>query len=170
MTTDLYDPGAARLDGMWRNVYRKAAGVALRSVRLLLDAHVHNLHRPVGVAIVLDRGGAVLATGSAVEFEMPAAARTLTAWSLVSKEVGSMVIDVRKAATWADFPATAGDLAAGASICGGSKPTLSSARKAADQPVTGWDVDLEANCVLQLVNESVSGITRATLILHWQAA
>lgn len=87
---------------------------------------------------------------------------TITGVKLLSKETGSMVIDIQKD-TYANYPPTGAD-----SICSSTKPTLSSASKYSDTTLSGWVTSISAGDVLRFVVNSCSTITKAKLSITLQ--
>jgi hypothetical protein len=77
---------------------------------------------------------------------------------------GSAVIDVRKSPTTA-LPPTPGY-----SICGATKPTITSGVYKTDLLLTGWDTAVAAGDVLSFVLESVSVFEYITIVLYVEQA
>ena len=100
--------------------------------------------------------GSVLSTGTK-GYTTIAASGTIVKATLVAKETGSIVFDIKKS-TYSGFPTTS-------SICSSAKPTLSSAQKNTDSTLTGWTTSLSAGDVLEFVVDSVTAITAVTLVL-----
>jgi hypothetical protein len=129
------------------------------------DSHDHSggdgapIYKTIAVGITVDGSGVALTTGSKGFRTIPHAA-TIVGWQLISKESGSIVIDVKKCAH-ANFPTTS-------SICGSAKPTLSSAQINHDEALTSWTTSISAGDILEFVVDSASTVTRATLTLHLQ--
>ena len=96
-------------------------------------------HTPVaaGLTVLLDGGGAVIATGHTVYVKVPFAC-TVTGWEIVADASGSIVCPISRAPT--STPATFTE------ISGSSDPTLSSAQTNKDTSIGGdWsDVTLDA--------------------------
>lgn len=85
---------------------------------------------------------------------------TITGWSVVADQVGSIVVDVWKD-TWANFPPTVAD-----TITGSEKPTLTSQQKNEDQALTTWDTTVEEGDVVAFYVESVSTV-QTVQVLIW---
>lgn len=102
-------------------------------------------------------GGAPITTGSKGYIVIPAD-MTVTGWSIVSDQSGSIVIDVKRA-TYSAFPTTT-------SIAGSEKPTLSAAQKNRDLALSTWTTSLNSGDVIEFVVESVSGVERINLVAH----
>jgi hypothetical protein len=106
--------------------------------------------------IVIDGGGNPITTGIAGDVIIPFA-MTITSWTLVADQVGSIVIDVWKD-IYANFPPTVGD-----SIAGSEKPTLSSVIKNQDLTLTTWTTAVAAGDIIRFNVDSASTVTRITL-------
>jgi hypothetical protein len=109
------------------------------------------------IGITIDGGGAVITTGSK-GFKYIQENCTVTGWTLIGKESGSCVIDVKKC-NYAGFPSTT-------SIAGTEKPTLTSAQNNQDQTLTTWTASLSAGDILEFVVNSVATITRVSLFIN----
>lgn len=83
---------------------------------------------------------------------------TITAVTVLLSGTGSCVIDVWRD-SYANYPPTVAD-----SICGGNKPTVTSATKYRDTALTGWTTALSAGDILIFKLESVSGSPVSALI------
>ena len=103
-------------------------------------------------------GGSVLATGVQYDVVIPASG-TITGWTLLADQSGSVVIDIWSD-TYANYPPVVGD-----AITASAKPTISSATKATSTTLTGWTTALVAGRTLRFNINSVSTITRVTLAL-----
>ena len=103
--------------------------------------------------------GAVITPGIITYVRAPRTA-TITKVTLLADQTGSAVLDIWKD-TYANFPPVVGD-----SICGSSKPTLTSAIKYEDSTLTGWTTSITAGDVLGFYLTSCSTITQITLQLE----
>lgn len=108
--------------------------------------------------VTIDGASNVIATGSKGYREIPFAC-TITGWTILGKESGSCVIDVKKC-TYSNFPTTT-------SITGSEKPTLSSAQKNQDTNLTTWTTAISAGDILEFVVDSASTITRVNLFIQY---
>ncbi len=117
----------------------------------------------VAIEIMLGNGVNEILTGVQCYVEMPFA-MTIEAARVVSKESGSIVIDIWKD-TYANFPPTDAD-----SITASAPPTLSSAAKAEDTDLTGWTVALAKGDWLAINVDSVTTCTLVTLSLSGKRA
>jgi hypothetical protein len=152
-------PDLAALRQLWRTVYRKAADAAVDRTGDLLDAHRYRLHGREALVVVLDGGGAALATGEKCDLELPWAYQ-LEAWALYADQVGSLIVDLRTASSITAYPTVS-------SICGTTPPTLTSAQKARSEDLRAWtSVGLPQGTVLRVTVTSAATITVATLTLH----
>jgi hypothetical protein len=105
-----------------------------------------------------DNGNVLLPTGVMgelmVDFDC-----TITGVYVLADQSGSAVVDIWKA-PFASFPPTVSD-----SICASALPTLSTAAKYSDLIMTGWTKSITAGDVLRFNLDSVTSITRLTVIL-----
>lgn len=108
----------------------------------------------ISITYIIDGGGSAITTGSKGYLEIPFDC-TITGWTLLADQTGSIVIDVKKC-TYNNFPTTS-------SIAGSEKPTLSSARKNQDLSLSTWTTSVSAGDILEFVVESASTVTRVTL-------
>ena len=76
---------------------------------------------------------------------------------------GSIVIDIWND-TYANYPPTDAD-----SITASAPPTLSTATKSTDTTLTGWTTSLSAGDILKFNVDSISTVTRVTLVLLVEA-
>lgn len=111
------------------------------------------------IVLTIDGAGSVITTGVKGYLRIPVAG-TITAWTLLADQAGSIVIDVWKD-TFANFPPTDAD-----SITNGSEPELSAAASAEDTNLGDWTtVTVTAGDVLGFNVDSVATVTRVTLQL-----
>jgi hypothetical protein len=110
------------------------------------------------ITFIIDGGGSAITTGQKGHLEIPFDCE-IQRVTLLADQVGSIVIDIWKD-TYANFPPTSAD-----SICGGNKPTISSAQKYQDSTLTGWTKTINAGDILAFNVDSVSTITRLTIAL-----
>ena len=112
----------------------------------------------VSITFVIDGGGGVITTGQKGHLEIPFSG-TIQRVTLAADQSGSIVVDIWKD-TYANFPPTVAD-----SICGSSKPTISSAQKSQDSTLSGWTKTTNAGDVLAFNVDSCSSITRVVISL-----
>ncbi len=110
------------------------------------------------ITVTIDGGGAALTTGAKGDFQMPFGC-TLTGWTLLSDQIGSVVVEISKSnyATWPTVSA----------ITASAKPTITSERKGSSTTLTGWITAIAANDVLQIGINSAATIQRVTLMLNY---
>lgn len=109
--------------------------------------------------ITIDGGGSAITTGVKGYVTVPYTG-TITQWTLLADQSGSIVIDVWKD-TYANYPPTVAD-----TIAGSEKPTLSSATKNQDTNLTTWTTAVTAGDVVGFKVDSASTVTRVTLIIE----
>lgn len=124
------------------------------------SASANSLVRSFGFTV--DGGGAAITTGVKGYIEIPYAC-TITGWTLLADQVGSIVIDVWKD-TYANYPPTVAD-----TIAGTEKPTLASVIKNQDLTLTTWTTAVTAGDILGFNVDSASTVTRAHLIIRANA-
>jgi hypothetical protein len=86
-------------------------------------------------------------------------AGTITGWSLLADQPGSIVIDVWKA-SFANAPPSASQ-----TIAGTEKPTLANKQKAEDLSLNTWTVAVAAADVIGFYVDSASTATRVSLTI-----
>lgn len=127
-----------------------------------LTAHAATTHGGAGLVhtinFVIDGGGVVIATGVKGDVVIDFAA-TITKWTLLADQSGSIVVDIWKD-SYANFPPVVGDV-----ITASAKPTISGATKGQSSTLTGWTTAIAAGDVLRFNVNSAATITRATLAL-----
>ncbi len=108
--------------------------------------------------VTVDGGGSVLTAGSKGYVYIPFAC-TITGWSLVADQAGSVAFDVEKAAD-GTIPS--------ASIVASAAPALSSDQIERSTTLTGWTTSVTANDVIEFeITGTPATITRATLQIHY---
>lgn len=107
---------------------------------------------------VIDGGGNPITTGVKGHLEIPFG-MTLSRVTLLADQTGSCLLDIWKD-SYASFPPTASD-----SITASAKATITSAQKAQDSTLTGWNTSLNAGDILAFNIESNTSITRLTISL-----
>ena len=113
----------------------------------------------ITITFIIDGGGAEITTGEKGHLEIPFAC-TITGWTLLADQSGSIVIDVWKD-TYANFPPTVAD-----TIAGSEKPTLSSAQKNQDLALGTWTTAVSAGDILAFNVDSASTVERITLSIR----
>jgi len=112
----------------------------------------------VAIQIVIDGGGAVIATGIHGDIEVPFAC-TISKVTGLADQSGSIVVDIWKD-VYANYPPTVID-----SITAAAPLTLSAAIKAQDSTLTGWTTAIAAGDTLRYNVNSAATITRLTVSL-----
>ena len=120
--------------------------------------HATAASAPRTIGLTLDGGGTPITTGEKGYVTVPFSG-TITGWTLLADQVGSIVIDVWSD-TYGNFPPTVAD-----TIAGSEKPTLSGAQKAQDASLTTWDTAVVAGDVIAFNVDSASTVRRVTLTL-----
>lgn len=111
------------------------------------------------VTYIIDGGGATITTGSKGYLTIPFGC-TITQWTVLSDQTGSVVIDVKRS-TYSGFPTTTSLVGAG------NKPTITTSTKGQAAP-SGWAVNgtvITAGDVLEFNVDSITSCQRVTLSL-----
>lgn len=108
------------------------------------------------ITYVIDGGGATITTGVAGDLWIPFAC-TINQAVMLADQSGSIVVDIYKAA-YAAYPPSS-------SICAAAKPTISASDKSTDSTLTGWTTSIAAGDTLRFNVDSVTTITRCSLML-----
>lgn len=112
--------------------------------------------------ITIDGGGSVITTGVKGYVTVPYTG-TITQWTLLADQSGSIVIDVWKD-TYANYPPTVAD-----TIAGSEKPTLTAAIKNQDTTLSTWTTAVVAGDVIGFKVDSATTVTRVTLVIEMAA-
>lgn len=115
--------------------------------------------RFVTIGATFDGLGSVITPGTVCYVVMPHTC-TLSAWTLVSDQTGSMVVDVWKVA-YGSFPPLVAN-----TIVGADPPTITASRTGQNQAISAWTMAVTANDAFAFSVTSCSSITRATLSLR----
>jgi hypothetical protein len=107
----------------------------------------------------MDGGGTVISTGIQGDIQIPYS-MNISSWTLIADVVGSIVVDVWKD-TYANYPATIAN-----TITGTEKPKITSSNKAQSSTLTGWATTVNAGDIVRFNVDSVSTITKVTLIIQ----
>ncbi len=132
------------LDGTTGGTAKMPADAALKRTRMVL--------------VTIDGGGSAITTGIKGDVVVPYAC-TITGWTLLADQSGSIVIDVWKD-SYANFPPTVAD-----TIAGSEKPTLSTATKNQDLTLTTWTTALTAGQILRFNVDSAATVQRVALAI-----
>ncbi len=110
------------------------------------------------ITYVVDGGGSVLTTGVHGDLFIPFAV-TISAWTLLADQSGSVVVDIWSA-PYASYAPTVAN-----SITAAALPTITSATHNQSAALTGWTTAIPAGNTLRYNINSVSTITRLTIAL-----
>ena len=110
------------------------------------------------IPFIIDGGGSAITTGQKGHIDVPFAG-TITGWTIVADQSGSIVIDIWKAA----YPTVP---VVGGTITGTEKPTLSTAQVNQDTTLTTWTTGLAAGDILAFNVDSVATVTRVSVNLR----
>lgn len=110
------------------------------------------------LVFIIDNNGTTITTGIKGDLQIPYAA-TITGVVALADQSGSIVVDIWKD-SYANFPPTNDD-----SITASAPVTISSATKSEDTTLTGWTTSITAGDVLRFNVDSVTSITRVSILL-----
>lgn len=110
----------------------------------------------ITLGITIDGGSSVITTG-AKGYRQVMTAGTITGWSILAKQVGSITFDVVKD-PFASYPPTT-------SIVAAAPPTMTTDDAVQSSSLTGWTTAVAAGDVFGFSVTSVTAITRVTLEL-----
>ncbi len=110
------------------------------------------------IGIVLDGAGTTITTGVKSSIQIPYSG-TITGWTILADQVGSIVVDVWKD-DYATYPPSSLD-----SIAGTEKPTLSSSIKNEDNSLSTWTTSVNAGDIITFNVDSASTLTRVNLAI-----
>jgi hypothetical protein len=114
-----------------------------------------------GIHVTIDGGGSAITTGIKGEVVVPYAC-TITSYTALADQSGSIVVDIWKD-TYANYPPTDAD-----SITASAPVTISAATKAQDSTLTGWSTgkNISAGDILRFNVDSAATITRLQIIIE----
>lgn len=118
----------------------------------------NSLVSTAAITFQINGGGSPLTTGVAGDIMIPFAA-TITQWTLLADQTGSVVVNVWKN-IFASYPPTSGN-----KITASAPPTITTAAAAQSSTLTGWTTTISAGDTLRFNVDSVTTITRVTLVL-----
>lgn len=109
---------------------------------------------------VIDAGNSVITTGlkGYVEWGFPA---TITGWTILANEVGSIVLDVWKD-SYLNFTPTVAD-----TIAGSEKPTLVNAQKNQDLSLTSFSTTVAQGDIWAFNVDSVASVKKITIAFRF---
>jgi len=115
------------------------------------------------VPFVIDNGGIAITTGLKGKVGPFAFPWTITKWSLLGDQTGSIVVDLYKCTYSAWDPPTTPTVAQ--SITAAAKPTISSAKKGQSATLTGWNVNVAAGEIIAFNVDSITNLQNVTVML-----
>jgi hypothetical protein len=110
------------------------------------------------IVYVIDGGGSVVTTGIKGDLIVDFAC-TITAWTLLADQTGSVVVNIWKVA-YASYPSTSAN-----KITASAPPTISAAAKAQSATLTGWTTTIAAGDTLRINVDSITTCTRVVVCL-----
>ena len=116
-----------------------------------LEDYINNQVQLASIGLRIDNGTNVIPTGVNGNIIIPFDC-TISQWTLLANESGSLVIDIWKDG-FANYPPTDAD-----SITASAPPTITSSDKGQSSTLTGWSPDLLAGDVLRFNVDSVTTI------------
>lgn len=165
--TDFYAPGGTDVAVADGGTGASSASGARTNLELVptsgLEISAPNIRmtanqRTSAIIWTIDGGGSAITTGQKGYIEIPFAC-TITAARSFADQSGSIVVDVW-ADSYANYPPTDAD-----SITASAPITISATTKSQDTTLTGWDTAIAAGDILGFNVDSVSTITRLTIVL-----
>jgi len=121
---------------------------------------IEDFTEEAALVFVIGDAVAVISTGIKVHIRVPFDCE-ITRWTLLAKESGSIVIDVNRYTSMADF-----DSGTKASITGTDTPDLVADKGDESTALTGWTTVLNQGDILEAEVDSATTITRVTLELR----
>lgn len=112
----------------------------------------------LSITFIIDGSGSALTTGIKGDLTIPFNA-TITQWTLLADQSGSVVIDIWKD-TFANYPPTVAD-----TITAAAKPTITTATNGQSSTLTAWTTAITAGDTIRFNVDSITTITRVTLSL-----
>mgnify|MGYP003650134438 FL=1 len=155
----LSDPGADRVMGWDESAnatiwFAPTLGLETDTTNIRMTAN----QRTSAVIWEIDGGGAAITTGVKGEIRVPFAC-TITEYTLLADQSGSIVVDLW-VDTYANYPPTVAD-----TITASAKPTISATTKATSSTLTGWTTSIAAGSTMKFNVDSITTLTRCTVIL-----
>lgn len=134
----------------------------LQDYNTLISGGTISVSNNSGIEYVMDGGGAQLSIGAHPSIIIPYSA-TITGVSLIADQTGSVVIDIWKTSYTNYNPPT--HPAVGDSITASRLPTITSGTKYQDTTLTGWTTNINQNDVFAFNINSLTNITRLTVLI-----
>lgn len=110
------------------------------------------------ITFIIDGGGSAITTGVKGDLTIPFGC-TITEWTLLADQSGSIVVDIW-VDSYANYPPTVAD-----TITGSAKPTISAATKGQSSTLTGWTTTITAGQTVRFNVDSITTCQRVTLSL-----
>lgn len=107
----------------------------------------------------IDGGGSALTVGKQADIEVPFSG-TITGWTALADQTGSVVVDVWKD-TYANYPPTVADTIAGSEL-----PTITSSNKGQDLSLSTWTTAVTAGDTIRFNVNSCTSITRLSITIR----
>lgn len=146
-------------DSSGGDVQELTLGDGLTLTTTIVSASLNSRTRTI--PITFDGGGSVLTTGAKKAYWSPEHSGTITKWRLLADQSGSVVVDIWKD-TYANYPPTVAD-----TVTASAKPTITTALKGESSTLTGWTTSFSAGDVFEFNIDSVTSITKVTLMLTY---
>jgi len=108
------------------------------------------------IGFLIDGGGAPITPGVKGTIVVPFDC-TITSWTLMADQAGSVVLDLWKA-SFANYPPSIAN-----SITASAKPTITADMKAFSATLTSWTVAIAAGDILAFNVDAASAITRVSV-------
>jgi hypothetical protein len=108
------------------------------------------------IPFLIDGGGAEIVFGDKGEIQIPFPCQIVAA-TMFSPDIGSVQVDIKKC-SFNNYPSFT-------SICGSTKPTITSAYSVQDTSLTGWTTTINDGDILRYSIVSVSNVFRLTISL-----
>jgi len=110
------------------------------------------------ITFIIDGGGSAITTGIKGDLTIPFNC-TITEWTILCDQSGSIVIDVWKD-VYANYPPTVAK-----TITGSSPPTVTTSIKNQSSTLTGWTTTITSGDTLRFNVNSITTVQRVTLSL-----
>lgn len=109
--------------------------------------------------LTVDGGGSAITTGVKGDIQIPYAG-TITEWTILCDQSGSITLDLWKD-SYANYPPTVAD-----TITAAAKPLVSAATKGNSSTLTGWTTSVTAGDTVRFNVDSAATVTRCTLQVY----
>lgn len=132
--------------------------LAIDSVEILIGPTGSGISKKT-FGITIDGAGSDITTGVKSDIVIPYN-MTITGWTIVSQQIGSIVIDVWKS-NYSSFPPNALS-----SIASTQKPNLSESSKNQNFSLTAWTTNISPGDIIRFNVDSCDGISNVTLVIE----